>query len=120
MKLKRVGFYKELRGTKAEGESIREAISEYANEFEEKIIEYLNNGLVLIGSPGPVKDVLNDSKNFVGSMHILTDGLWAWPSVLKYYVKEYHIKLPEEFINHMLERNWIIKKDEVDISTLEY
>lgn len=38
----------------------------------------------------------------------LTDGTWEWPSDLAYYVREHHVRLPAEFLQHMVSRRWEI------------
>ncbi len=48
-----------------------------------------------------VCDVLDESKGVIGSLEILTDGEWIWPSDLSYYLQNYHIKLDERFIDHI-------------------
>jgi hypothetical protein len=32
-----------------------------------------------------------------------TDGRWVWPRDLAYYVREYHVRLPPEFVEHICE-----------------
>jgi hypothetical protein len=31
----------------------------------------------------------------------LTDGVWLWPEGLHVYVERYHVRLPDEFVEHM-------------------
>lgn len=36
----------------------------------------------------------------------LTDGVWVWPEGLVHYVEVHSVRLPDEFIRHMREREW--------------
>lgn len=36
----------------------------------------------------------------------LTDGVWVWPEGLAHYVEAHTVRLPEEFLHHMRERDW--------------
>ena len=33
-----------------------------------------------------------------------TDGVYIWPQGLAHYVREHHVRLPEQFVTHALER----------------
>jgi hypothetical protein len=48
-------------------------------------------------------------------MDLFTDGVWEWPAYLSYYVREYHSRLPDEFVANMKENNWIVP----EVSVLE-
>lgn len=115
MKLKGTGFFREL-GYDL-NKSLRESISGHINDNSAEIIKYLEDGVMLIVSPGFVSDVLNESKGVVGSYSIRTDGVWAWPEVLSYYVKEYQVNLSEEFIEHMKQNKWKVP-EEIDLERI--
>jgi hypothetical protein len=107
-KLKGAGFYQELPHGSASGPLLRDLVSDQPQENEARIVEYLRNGILLVGCPGVVGDVLDSSAGMVASPHILTDTVWAWPGDLAYYVEKYHIALPREFVAHMQASNWSI------------
>lgn len=49
------------------------------------------------------------------------DGTWAWYGDLAYYVEKYHVRLPNEFIEHMKMNNWMVSpEDTVDIDNLQW
>jgi hypothetical protein len=103
-----------------DGTSIKTLMSDTAGENEAEQVHYLENGAVFIACAGVVKDVLNSSNGVIGSPHILTDGVWAWPKDLAYYVQKYHVKLPDEFIQHMKNNRWNPPAEmEIDMSGLE-
>ena len=112
--MKRVGFFKELADGDKNETFIKEIIGQNTLDKEPEIINYLNNGKFLCITPGVVCDVLDESKGVIGSLEILTDGEWIWPSDLSYYLQNYHIKLDEQFIDHIKKNNW--KVPDVDIN----
>ena len=120
MKLKRVGFFKELKHGDEFGTSLKEAVRNSPSENENKIIEYLNSGVAFCVSPGLVTDIIDESKGVIGNLEILTDGEWAWPSDLSYYVTFYHINLNSDFIEHIQKNGWTIpNKKYIDLLKLE-
>ena len=88
--------------------------------MKSKVTSYLRNGLLLIGCPGVVSDTLDGTVGVIGSPDILTDGVWAWPGELPYYVEKCHLTLPGEFVGHIRERSFQPPADgDVDVSDLE-
>ena len=67
-------------------------------------------------SPGLVKDTF-DGKTLAGKRSMRTDGVYAWPDALAYYVERYQVELPPEFESHMAKSEWRMP-DTVDISGL--
>lgn len=65
----------------------------YANS--NTIAEYLDNGKVLLVSPGCERDIFTNEK--IATACIKTDGEYTWIGSLSYYVKEYNLRLPKEF-----------------------
>ena len=118
-KLKLVGFYRELPHGLKSGPSLGDMISTYPQEEEMKIVSYLKQGLVIIACIGRATDILSEKEIVIGSPHILTDGEWAWPNDLAYYVETYHAKVPSAFIEYMKENNWVvpdnIETDEIEV-----
>ncbi len=112
--MKRVGFFKELADGDKNETFIKEIIGQNTLDKEPEIINYLNNGKFLCITPGVVCDVLDESKGVIGSLEILTDGEWIWPSDLSNYLQNYHIKLDEQLIDHIKKNNW--KVPDVDIN----
>lgn len=120
MKLKKIGFYKELKHGIKYDESLKESVCLVPQVNEGKIIEYLENGVIYCISPGLIKDILDESEPIIGSLKLLTDGEWVWPSDLPYYVKKYHVKLKKDFLLHVQARNWILdNKQEFCLEKLE-
>ena len=107
MKLKHIGFFKELKHGDEYGECLNASIRNEADKKENRIIQYLSSGSILCVSPGIVSDIFDDSK-IIGELNIYTDGVWAWPSDLLYYIKEYHVCLSADFVMHIYHNNWVV------------
>lgn len=118
MKLKRVGFFSELRHGFVGEPSLKDSVREKASEYEAPMLEYLRSGTALSIAPGVVTDALTKESKVIGGLSILTDGEWAWPSDLQYYLSKYHVQLPDEFVNRAMSSGWRIPEVK-DVSTLE-
>jgi len=100
-----VGFFFEL--PLAERVAALAAASREAGHPDEAgILQYLGSGAVLAAVPGTDEDLLSDLPRVIGPMHLRTDGVWARPETLAYYVRAYHVALPDEFIEHMRASGW--------------
>ncbi len=74
-----------------------------ANQTE--VVAYLRAGVVLVTSPGLVKDAF-DGKTLAGKRSMRTDGVYAWPDSLAYYVERHQVELPAAFEAHMAQNQW--------------
>ncbi len=64
-------------------------------------MRYLRGGVVL-ATTGTLVDHYFDAKNVrVAPAEVRTDGEWAWPADLAYYVEKYSVGLPEKFLQHV-------------------
>ena len=120
MKLTSVGYFREMLDGSQNDPSIKDYVNKGVDYPIDKICAYLDSGLPLIVSPGLVSDVIDESKGIAGSPSILTDGKWAWPSVLSYYVKNYNLLLKKDFIDTMVSNGWMIPihENELDYSNI--
>ena len=120
MKLQRLGFYNEMPHGDKNDPSILKSVREGGELEEEKIINYLKGGMVLVACGGVTKDVINPDNGISGCPDMLTDGIWLWPGDLAYYVKKYHLELDKNFIKTMMNNNWQVKEiPELDFDNLE-
>lgn len=81
-----------------------------------EVVAYLRAGVVLVTSPGLVKDAF-DGKTLAGKRSMRTDGVYAWPDALAYYVERYQVELPAAFEAHMARSQWRVP-EQVDITGL--
>lgn len=100
-----VGFFCELPHGHADGPSLKESVRDAPGPHERDVVDYLQHGVLFIGSPGPVRDVV-DNSGPIGTASVRTDGVWAWFADLPYYVERYHVVLPTEFLEHAARCNW--------------
>lgn len=110
MLLKRQGYYKEMPHGDETDPSIMDSINRTITE-KEKICNYLENGEVLAACSRIVTDIITPEKGIIGAPDDMTDGVYLWPADLAYYVNEYNLKLPDEFIAHMKNNNWTVPND---------
>jgi hypothetical protein len=105
VKLIRVGFFRELGHGSPGGPSLHECLQQ-VNPNEAAIVQYLNTGATLAATGSMADDYLDKTKKAVAPLEIATDGRWVWPRDLAYYVREYHVRLPTEFVEHMRRSGW--------------
>ena len=120
MNLKRQGYFREMPHGRQEDFSIQEAVGKLAEEIQSKVVSYLEHGIEIISCAGMAEDIINPERGCSGSPGVLTDGRWFWPGDLAYYVRNYKVKLPEEFIKTMEENSWeiSISFDDLDLEEL--
>lgn len=115
MTIKMQGVFKEMLNGNSNSPSVFDFIQTEPSEYEERIINYLKNGIVVVACGGIVEDVINPNNGFAGCPDLKTDGVWAWSGELEYYVRTYHLKLNDDFIQTMKINDWIIKSNlEID------
>ena len=121
MKVKTVGYYKEMPHGAESSDSIYDFINKEDKSRVDQICRYLESGLEFIVSPGSVDDVIKPENGIAGSSSTFTDGKWFWPGDLSYYVRNYRLKLPDVFTEFMKENGWKVKItfDDLDMSDIE-
>ncbi len=101
-----VGFFDDLKLDYSNGSKLRNNVRSQAQPDEDKIVNYLNSGEFILVKPVFRFDLLSEEKKYAGTPSIRTDGIWVWANLLSYYVEEYHVVLPKEFIQHMKSNKW--------------
>jgi hypothetical protein len=104
-----LGFFEEF-GSPAHGDAasvsavtLQAARREVAEPDEERLVEYLDSGYLVLPLMEGCPDVLSGAvhrRSGGGSSH-LTDGAWLWRQDLAYYVEQYHVELPSAFLEHV-------------------
>lgn len=110
-----VGFYEELGPVAHYTGKMREALQNKATPDEQKVVNYLNSGYILLDVPETTADVITGRERIVGAPSLMSDGTWVWRLDLAYYVAHYHLKLPAEFLDHLYRRQFLVPT----LSTLE-
>ena len=119
MNLKTVGFY-HLTPLAQRREELRALRRDSPDARKDAILNYLESGVLCAATPGIEEDVLRDPPVSIGPPDVLTDGVWAWPRTLAHYVRQHHIALPDEFMEHMKANAWSCARSvEIDALTIE-
>lgn len=113
--LKVIGVYNEMPYGKASDLSIKDYLNQEDDDNISKICGYLDQGIVIIKSTEPLSDVIDSSKGNAGMATALTDGEWLWPGDISYYVRNYRLKLPNEFLETMIRNDWKVPTSAADI-----
>lgn len=83
-------------------------------DIKQQALEYLKSGYTIAYHKSCQKDRIDESKGIPCSGSARhTDGEWAWSSELIYYLENYDIPLPQDFISHMKNSSWIVDKEKV-------
>jgi len=89
-----------MRYLKEEGISEKEYILKHIQDKpypgQEKVAKYLERGNVMLVAPSCGYDVFT-GEIIVATRMILTDGEYSWENTLPHYVRQYNLRLPEEF-----------------------
>ena len=106
--MKQLGFFRELPHGDPEGPSLLES-GRQTGDDEAAIVRYLAESPVLAISGSVVRDVIDPLHSVAGRNAVRTDGVWIWPADLAYYVANYRIELPADFIEHGARANWAVR-----------
>ncbi|MEV5136749.1 hypothetical protein AB0K71_15000 [Streptomyces syringium] len=85
--------------------ALGDGVDHLAPSLREQLSRYLMASASLI-SAGNTSDPLDPDKGTVVPMGFSTDGSWAWPAYWSYFVREYGMALPEEFVSHVRSLNF--------------
>jgi hypothetical protein len=97
-----VGFNRELEPKSAFASgSIRDAVASVAGGDEARIAEYLEAGYGIIDYTESGYDVLGSGAINVACSSLVSDGEWVWRNDLAFYVRRYHLRLADEFVEHV-------------------
>ncbi|MFI6055577.1 hypothetical protein ACIBCO_36510 [Streptomyces violascens] len=108
--IRRAGFYRSA-------SDISTTSSPDPHHWEQRASHYLEQGQVILAASQWVDDLMDANNKNICQYSLHTDGVWAWPASLAYYVRRYHVNLPPEFLAHMASNNWEV--DGLDDASLE-
>ncbi len=81
--------------------SMREFFAEEKYENQQLIADYLKNGTPTMASTAVARDVFTGER--IGREQVfMNDGIYSWVSDLAYYVEKYNLKLPDDFVDYVL------------------
>lgn len=121
--MKYVGFFSELPHGSPDGPSLVAAVGQLDDDTAGHMAGYLNAGTVIVPTLGTrCVDVLSDDETDIGPLAICSDGEWAWPSDLGFYVARYRVGLPAAFIDHARQLGWQppeLSADEISAAAID-
>lgn len=94
------------------------ALAPTPQDHEEEIAAYLERAPNYGAMGKVVNDALDERNGVILYPANNTDGVYLWPVELAYYVRTYHVRLPEHFIEHMRSRDWA-PPAQIDYDALE-
>ena len=110
MKLRRIGHFYELTSD-SQRQEIRNLRGNLHAPLKQKALRYLRSGV----NTGIVMMVEYDHSSMpeacLGSVGLMSDGKWIWPSSLAYYVETYDLGLPADFLEDMANNDWSVPPD---------
>ena len=110
MKLRRIGHFYEL-SSDSQRQEIRNLRGNLHAPLKQKALRYLRSGV----NTGIVIMVEYDHSSMpeacLGSVGLMSDGKWIWPSSLAYYVETYDLGLPADFLEDMANNDWSVPPD---------
>lgn len=109
--MKLIGFIKEYNNLD-EGIALDTLLDSKATAINdtEKVLDYLNQGILLLGWMGYFIDVR--TKELIAPDSYFTDGVWVWPSYFPYYLKKYpSMQVDKEFITYLNAKSFDFKID---------
>lgn len=107
--IRTLGFFADFGGGRHYQGNIRDAVREEPQANEDRVIEYLKTGHILLDVLETASDVLSGRQQLIGASSLLTDGKWVWRLDLPHYVANYHLTLPEEFLREAASQNYQIR-----------
>ena len=82
--------------------SMKDFFMDEKYEHQDDIVYYMRNyGKPGMAAPMLTRDFFTGEYSGGGLVHF-SDGEYAWTSDLPYYVEKYNLKLPDDFIEHVL------------------
>ncbi|WP_280200839.1 hypothetical protein [Nocardia cyriacigeorgica] len=86
--------------------SAREGLGKLDEELRSSLATYLDESSALWVTAS-IDDPLDPAEKRVVSIGYSTDGTWAWPSYWGYFVRQYGVEVPAEFVAHARERKFV-------------
>ena len=119
--MKYIGFLKNHNDV--EGATfINQTLGDVNNNIEtvNKIINYLNKGVLILGWMGYIVD--SENNDLIAPDAYYSDGFWVWPSYFPYYIKKHkNYILDKSFLAYLNKRNFEYDNSFVfDVSKIEF
>ena len=84
-------------------QSMKDLISDTSIKEKEIVLKHLKSGTMEAVYFSYAKDVLTGG--FIGEQIMYNDGKYRWFTDTIYYFEKYNVKLPDDFIEHVLNQS---------------
>ncbi|GGJ51360.1 hypothetical protein [Deinococcus roseus] len=92
-------------------------------ELVYRVSEYLKKGIIYIEATTEQRFICSMCKKDLGYNGVMmTDGVFVWPHVLSHYVEFHKVRIPDNFLKHILEVDFkmIEDSDDIDLDNLPF
>jgi hypothetical protein len=114
--VKPVGIYRDMYQTHRESlPLLSESYTGRVISDRSKIAEYMNAGIPVFDIMEDVVDLIDGREWIRGGPSLLTDGEWLWRRDSIYYLRNYPLDIPDQFLDHVRRRNYQ-PSTEVDVA----
>ncbi|MGH7611090.1 MAG: hypothetical protein ACREN4_03640 [Candidatus Dormibacteria bacterium] len=105
--MKRVGFFSDLPHGDASSPAIASMTGKLDQETARRLSRFMASGSVIMPFHSErCYDILSSRQEDLGPLMVQSDGEWAWPSDIAYFVEKYQVGMPSEFIEHAERSGW--------------
>jgi hypothetical protein len=96
--------------------SLRNRLNRLDTSLREPLSKYLTECTSLTAG-GNIPDPLDADRGLVVPVGFITDGEWAWSADWAYFVREYGVEVPQDFVDHARAAGFVpveLSDDEAD------
>lgn len=108
-----IGVFKELEPQAELLPGFNELRNSLNPEVRGRVAKYLSGGVPVFDVMGASRDPENPEHFIPGGPSLISDGEWVWRNDLQYFVANYGIGLPEEFVRKAMAGNIKLNESEI-------
>lgn len=108
--MKALGIFSEMEPDKHKWPRMADHVASAASAEESLVLRYLERGTCALVSGSVRYDCMYlraDAARPIGEFALMTDGCRYWLDELRYYVRVYHVALPEDFLAQARDSGWL-------------
>ncbi|MFE3984324.1 hypothetical protein ACFXPR_07555 [Nocardia tengchongensis] len=95
-----------FRTAREELPALRESGAGEPIEDRKLVVRYMKAGTPVFDVPGDVSDLIDPAKSIRSGPSLVSDGEWIWRVDSIYYLENYTVAIPAEFLDHVRGRNY--------------
>lgn len=98
-----IGFFSEMQISFSDCGSIKSFIVDNVDYDKDKVVKYLEGFTRIASCPRAAIDCVS-GQQISRSFFVFEDDKYRWSDFLIYHIKKYNIRLPQDFIDHIMEK----------------